>query len=35
MKKLESNMLSAENGQQFANAGDLKSIKFSYLKAAK
>jgi hypothetical protein len=35
MKKLENNQLSAENGQQFASAGGLKAIQFSYLKAAK
>ena len=35
MKKFESNMVSVQNGQQFANAGGLKSVQFSYLKAAK
>jgi len=35
VKTLESYTLSAEQGRQFANAGDLKTIAFSNLKAGK
>lgn len=35
MNKLESFTLSADDGQKFATAGDLKAIKFAYLKGTK
>ena len=35
MKKLESFKLTTDEGQQFANSGKLKAIKFAYLKGAK
>ena len=35
MKKMESHTLSASDGQSFANAGGLNSVKLAYLKGAK
>lgn len=35
IKKLESYTLSSDDGQRFATAGDLKAVKFAYLKGAK